>query len=306
MTNTKRELKLSFSKNWNAWFSIVRVKVSEYSIWNLIDSFINIKFTSKQKFTKFNFDSQANTNFIEKHARYKIAFSKYKKKFQNWKKQKNFMTKIINHIYDITTITNLNFIQIIEIHSWNVLQALKARLTFFDSIKSLKLKQQYNRMTRKSINRQNIDVWLNDYLKMLTLVKQVKIAEIIDNKRAYRNFLHAIKKIVSIFVEVYELQLEVVVNHETQFIIIIDIFRHHMRMKKARKKREIIFNSTFVVDENEKSISNSNNNNRSNTFSFRDQQHEQSSCICDKSINMTTVITSTKRYVRKNEYWNQK
>ena len=104
------------------------------------------------------------------------------------------MTKIINHIYDITTITNLSFIQIIEIHSWNVLQVLKTRLTLFDSIKNLKLKQQYNRMTKNSINRQNIDVWLNDYFKMLTLIKQVKIVEIIDNKRTYRNFLHAIKK----------------------------------------------------------------------------------------------------------------
>ena len=157
MSNTKRKFKLSVSKNWDAWFSIVRAKVSKYSIWDFIDSFIINKSVSKQKFTKFNLDSQANTNFIEKHARYKIAFSKYKKKFQNWKEQKNFMTKIINHIYDITTITNLNFVQIIEVHSWNVLQVLKTRLTFFDSIKSLKLKQQYNRMTRNSISRQNID-----------------------------------------------------------------------------------------------------------------------------------------------------
>ena len=83
------------------------------------------------------------------------------------------MTKIINHIYDTTTITtwNLNFIQIVEIHSWIVLRVLKARLVLFDSTKSLKLKQQYNRMTKNLFNRQNIDVWLNDYLKMLIFVK---------------------------------------------------------------------------------------------------------------------------------------
>ena len=45
---------------------------------------------------------------------------------------------------------------------------------------------------------------------MLSFVKQTKIVEIIDNKRAYRDFLHAIDKIASIFVEVYELQLEIV------------------------------------------------------------------------------------------------
>ena len=108
---------------------------------------------NKLKFTKFDLNDQANADFNEKLIKYKIVFSKYKKKLQNWKKQKNFMTKIINHIYDITTITNFNFIQIVEIHSWNILQTFKTRLTFFDSIKSLKLKQQYNRMTKKSINR---------------------------------------------------------------------------------------------------------------------------------------------------------
>ena len=71
---------------------------------------------------------------------------------------------------------------------------------------------------------------------MLTLVKQTKIVEIIDNKRAYRDFLHAIDKIAFIFVEVYQLQLEIVANHEAQLLVLIEIFRHHMRMKKARKR----------------------------------------------------------------------
>ena len=38
----------------------------------------------------------------------------------------------------------------------------------------------------------------------------------------------------------YELQLEIVTNHETQFLALIEIFRHHMRMKKARKKKNDI------------------------------------------------------------------
>ena len=84
---------------------------------------------------------------------------------------------------------------------------------------------------------------------MLTLVKQTKIAEIIDSKRAYRDFLHAIEKIALIVVEIYELQLKIVTNHETQLLVVIEIFRHHMRMKKARRKKKTIFNSTFVADE---------------------------------------------------------
>ena len=85
---------------------------------------------------------------------------------------------------------------------------------------------------------------------MLTFVKQTKIVEIIDNKRAYRDFLHAIEKIALIFVEMYEFQLKIVANHEAQLLAFIEIFRHHMRMKKARRKKETIFNSTFAADEN--------------------------------------------------------
>ena len=72
---------------------------------------------------------------------------------------------------------------------------------------------------------------------MFTLIKQTKIVEIIDNKRVYKNFLHSIEKIAFIFVEVYELQLKKIIDHETKFFLFIEIFRHHMRMKKIRKKK---------------------------------------------------------------------
>ena len=114
---------------------------------------------------------------------------------------------------------------------------------------------------------------------MFTLTKQTNIVEIIDNKRVYRNFFHVIEKIAFIFVEIYEFQLKIVMNYEIQFIVIIDIFRHHMRMKKARKKKETIFNSTFVVDENKK-FEESHSYNHS--FSFREKQQKQLFCYCDK------------------------
>ena len=77
---------------------------------------------------------------------------------------------------------------------------------------------------------------MNDYLKMFTLVKQTKIVEVIDSKRVYKNFLHLIEKIAFIFVEIYEFQLKKIIDHETKFFLLIEIFRHHIRMKKTRKK----------------------------------------------------------------------
>ena len=104
---------------------------------------------------------------------------------------------------------------------------------------------------------------------MLILAKQTKIAEIIDNKRAYRDFLHAIEEIASIFVEIYEFQLKILANHETKLLSLIEIFRHHMRMKKARKKKETIFNSTFAVDESK----NTNSQIQSRDFCYCEKKH---------------------------------
>ena len=65
---------------------------------------------------------------------------------------------------------------------------------------------------------------------MLIFVKQTKIVEIINNKREYRDFLHVIDKIAFIFVEIYQFQLKIITNHETQFFVFIEIFRYHMRI----------------------------------------------------------------------------
>ncbi|KAG7007910.1 hypothetical protein G7Y79_00008g025480 [Physcia stellaris] len=238
MTDTKRKLKLSFFKNWDAWLSVVRAKVIEYSIWNLIDSFKDTRPTGKFEPVESNLDEQQGADFNEKHARYKIASSRYKTELQDWKEQKQSMAKIIDHIYDTTTITNLSFIQFVEIHPWNVLRALKARLAPTDSARSLELEQQYNRMAKGPSNRQSIDAWLDEYLKMLALAKQTKIAEVTDSKRAYRDFLHAIDKIAPTFAEVQLLQLDTVTDHETQLLTLIETFRQHIRMKEVRKGRE--------------------------------------------------------------------
>ena len=113
---------------------------------------------------------------------------------------------------------------------------------------------------------------------MLTFVKQTKIVEIINSKRAYRDFLHAIDKIASIFVEVYEFQLEIVTNHETQLFFLVEIFRHHMRIKKVRRKKKTIFNSTFAADESK----NTNSRNFFSTFSFREQTQSRDLYYCEK------------------------
>ena len=117
---------------------------------------------------------------------------------------------------------------------------------------------------------------------MFTLTKQVNIAEIIDSKRVYRDFLHVIEKIAFIFAEIYELQLKAIMNHEVQFIAIIDIFRHHMRMKKARKKKQYsIRHSSLTKTKNYTIIH----------FHFEKNNKNNHFVIATKNIHTTIVIT---------------
>ena len=156
-------------------------------------------------------------------------------------------------------------------------------------------------MIKNLFNRQNIDIWLKNYLKMLIFVKQTKIVEIIDNKRAYRDFLHAINKIAFIFVKIHLFQLKIVTNHETQFQIFIEIFRHHMRMKKIRKKKRYSIRHSQLTKTKIQTIE------IFLTFRhFEIKFNFEIFFITKKFFDTTIAFTSTINYVQKNLHWNQK
>ena len=90
----------------------------------------------------------------------------YKKELQEQKKQEEAMDKIISFIYDIVSVLNIIYIQRVEVHSWDLLRALQARLIFSNAARNLELRQQYYRLNKESINCQNVDAWLNEYIKM--------------------------------------------------------------------------------------------------------------------------------------------
>ena len=59
-------------------------------------------------------------------------------------------------------------------------------------------------------------------------------------KRAYRDFLHVIEKLTSVFAEMYNAIINVIAlttNYEAQLFIIIKKFHYNIRLKKMRKKK---------------------------------------------------------------------
>ena len=132
---------------------------------------------------------------------------------------------------------------------------MQACLTLLNAARNLKLRQQYYCFNKKSINRQNVDVWLNKYIKMYIQRKTIRLSDIMNIQRAYIDFLHIIEKQIFIFINTYKLFINATsatMNFEIQIFIVIEKFRHHMRLKKTRKKKTFAFNSAFAVDENNK------------------------------------------------------
>lgn len=58
VSKTKWKLKLNFSKNWNAWLSIIRAKITDDLIWTLINSFITIRSIDKSELIEFDLKNQ--------------------------------------------------------------------------------------------------------------------------------------------------------------------------------------------------------------------------------------------------------
>ena len=76
-----------------------------------------------------------------------------------------------------------------------------------------------------------------------------------NSKRVYKNFLHVIEKLISAFAEMYDAIIDVIAsttNYKAQLFIVIEKFRHNIRLKETRKEKAFAFNSAFAVDENKK------------------------------------------------------
>lgn len=166
-----------------------------------------------------------------------------------------------------------------EVHPWNVIRALKTRLAPSDAARILKLEQQYKRLRKGPSSRQNVESWLDDYLKMYTLGKESKVAELTDGKRAYRDFLYAIENTAPTFADIHELRIDTVPDYDSQLLLTIENFRHYIRLKKVREATTSTSNSAFAANKsNNKSSSRTPSSSR--TSSFRGGNRTPPTCIC--------------------------
>ena len=138
---------------------------------------------------------------------------------------------------------------------------------------------------------------------MYTQKKKNQVVEVMNFKRVYKNFLHVIEKLTSVLVEMYDAIIDVIAsttNYEAQLFIVIEKFRHNIRLKKTRKKKASAFSSTFVADENKKSNKSRDNKSKSSrNISFRNDIKSIFTCICDQKHYYVdcSYLNKTKRFI---------
>ena len=115
-TDDKRVLKLSISKDWDVWLAVYSAKIIDFKIWNIIDSIKKIKSIDSTRSIASNLDAMTEVDFNKKYARFKIAALEYKENFKDWKNKDDVIKKIIEHIYDIISVSNLIYIEKIKIY----------------------------------------------------------------------------------------------------------------------------------------------------------------------------------------------
>ena len=246
---TKREFKLEKSKDWDVWLAVIKGKAVDYQIWGQIDFLLTIKSQQLQEPQKVEeSDEGVIDDDLKVYTKYKFQLTAYRIKKIKWKKQHEGLSKMADLIYDTVNIINLTYIQKMEVHFWDLLRALRARLASFDSARSLKFERDYERFRKEFTNKQNVEAWLDDYVQMYTLTKENDIVEIISTRRAYRDFLLIIEGQASVLAQMHEYQINTEMDKEKLLFEVIEKFRTHIRLREVKKlTKNTADNSTFSV-----------------------------------------------------------
>lgn len=235
------DLKLTHSKDWDLWFAIVKAKATAYKIWELVNPDIDVKPTGLTMPAEPEYDAAMTMVELKfKMFRYKIQEAKYDKQFENLNKLQDF-------IYTTVSVSNLRYIQRAEPHAWDLLRALKQRMAPSDAARTLALERDYNRLKKGPSKGQNIDAWFDEWHLNYETCKQYRIAEVVDARRAYRDFILAINAFAPNIAIIYKARSNEEITEAHLFNTESKI-RQHLRLREVEKS--IANHSAFTADEN--------------------------------------------------------
>ena len=275
--SSTQEVKLITSKDWDAWIAIVKGKATGYLIWDLVNPALTTKPTVliepiEPAFPAISADAAANSASL---TAYKLNMTRYKSQVSMWEKQHASFTKLIDFIYSTVGKANLIYLQNTEVHPWDFLRALKAKLAPSDSARSLAVEKEYHRLKAGPGSRRDVEAWVDDWSQTLVQAKDNNLAEALDNRRVYRDFLLAIEKHAPVLAQFCVYGEDNITDYQAALAIAEEKFRQHIRLHDVGKGG--VSHSAFATDENEKS---NQNHKESKKPSYKGKVTEPGECLC--------------------------
>lgn len=194
---SKTDVKLASSKDWDAWIDVAQKKADSYDIWDLINRNLETQPATVIRLQEPTLDLPEGASAKDEEAifkKFKMAEVIHKRQETKWKEQKASFAKIIDLIYDTVTVQNTTYLHKKGSHPWELLRILKQKLAPSDAARLIELRRRYARVRTGPSNRQHIDSWLDEWNQTYTLGREYGVAEILDTKTAYSDFLMAIEK----------------------------------------------------------------------------------------------------------------
>ena len=84
---------------------------------------------------------------------------------------------------------------------------------------------------------------------MYQLAKENGVAEVVDTRRCYRDFLLAVKKQDPILAETHEYIIETATDTEAEVVNVMEEFRHSIRLRDIHNSRSNVQHSAFATEE---------------------------------------------------------
>ena len=228
-----QETKLITSKDWDDWLIVVKGKSSSYHIWSLVNPALNTKPTAlpepQEPAIPHIPDTASAEDSSKAVSKYTLQVTKYNTDLARWEKQQASFTRILDFIYASISKANLVYIESAEVHPWDYLRALQAKLAPSDSARSLAIEKDYHRVKAGPTSRQSVEAWIDEWTHTLARARDNGLAETSDPERVYRDFLLAIEKYAPILSSVCEFNMSSMTDFTTALAISEDDFRRYIR-----------------------------------------------------------------------------
>ena len=273
---SSHETKLITSKDWDAWLNVVKGKATSYHIWGLVNPAINTKPAELIEPVEPSIpqlpDTASAEDGLKAVSAYRLLMTKYKTDLAKWEKQQASFTKLLDFMYASVSKANLTYLESVEVHPWDYLRALKAKLAPSDSARSLAVEKEYNRVKAGPGSRQSVEAWVDDWAHTLARAKDDGLAEALDQRRVYRDFLLAIEKHAPMLSQVCEFNMDTITDFSTALATAQEKFRHHIRLYDTKK---VASHSAFATNETQK---NTKANDTKPTY--KGKTTEPGECLC--------------------------